>query len=119
VILLTFIIRQGDVGLIPIEGEPPHELRQQKTRLIRKGEHGGKHELATLERASIWEAVLPDGSTLGTRFIQVVEPTEVVHHEHNSVALSPQEEKLPGHIGWYEIRIQREEFASRTVFVGD
>lgn len=115
------IIRQGDVGLVPIT-DPAQiaaleankdNLKDEKRRLIRRGEHGGMHQLETLEKATIFtlkEPVVLDGTIPVTRAIQVTEPTRVVHKEHNPVELEP---------GWYAVRIQREQFQQTVRFTGD
>lgn len=102
--------RQGDVGLIPVDGPPANQKRKaEKRKLIRKGEHGGVHQLESLDHATIY-SVLDEAEKVVARYIEVTEPTRVVHGEHNSITLPP---------GWYEIRIQREQFQTQRFFTGD
>lgn len=110
------ILRQGDVGLIPLDGPPTlaegGKLKKENKKLIRRGENGGVHELADLKQATIHvEERMVDGTTaLFGRYIKVEEETQVVHKEHNPITLVP---------GWYEIRIQREFFGNAVRFTGD
>ena len=97
------VIRQGDVMAIPLDSAPEGERTYQKSRLIRRGEHGGKHEIATLERAHIF-SIVDEATNIATRYIEVLDNTQIVHNEHGSVQLSP---------GFYAIRIQREFFENQ------
>lgn len=112
------IYRQGDVGIIPLDSPPnmdvmnkaKHVLKDEKRKLIRRGENGGVHELESLDTATIFSDVSTDENVkaLFGRYIEVREPTQIVHGEHAPILLQP---------GWYEIAIQRESFdgAVRTV----
>lgn len=101
------IYRQGDVGIIPLDGPPTivsgHTLKADKRKLIRRGENGGVHELETLTTATLHTEVSTDEKVraLFGRYIEVREPTRIVHGEHAPITLQP---------GWYEIAIQRESY---------
>lgn len=98
------ILRQGDVGLIPCAAPVlgvDRKLKNEKRKLIRRGENGGVHELESLEKATLVQETDVQEKQLYNRYVQVLEETRIVHKEHAPIVLQP---------GWYEIRIQRESF---------
>ena len=92
------VYRQGDVLLIPTDLKNRSiSLSPQQGRLIRRGEHGGRHEVSpesySMKNTRIWV------SDEGTKFLKAPGGAEIVHGEHHTL-------KVPK--GEYEVRIQRE-----------
>lgn len=126
------VFRQGDVLFIPIlKKDVPSELREIKSRLIRRGEHGGRHEIERDGLAKQVESIPPaeagGRSVPRRRFLQVLggmvagvlSGVGIVHGEHNRLELPAREPSLPEHEGDYEVRIQRELQGNTARFVGD
>ena len=123
------VYRQGDCLFIPVlRSEVPQETRLIKSRLIRRGEHGGRHEIEPGAPSQQIESVPKDTTVPRRRFLQVLggavgaalAGVGIVHGEHNRLELPAQEPTLPGHEGDYEIRVQRELDAKNAPrFVGD
>ena len=101
------IYRQGDVGFLLVQGDMSPGLRKtrKKTRVIRKGEHGGVHAIA--EKAKV------DYFTFGgISYVRTFDlPVEIVHNEHKTLVLPPK--------SLFEVRIQRELQEDREVYVRD
>jgi len=93
------VFRQGDVLFIPVNRDfvgIGTEMRRQSGRLIRRGEHGGLHQVSLpsfRNDAKIWL----DRS--GTKFLTAPNGAAIVHGEHHTL-------DLPA--GNYEVRVQRE-----------
>ena len=96
------IYRQGDLGFIPIDALPQSAVKS-KSRLLRRGEHGGLHQLDREPAAEIY--VLE-----GKKFILAKDGALVIHGEHGAVSLPA---------GLYEVRVQRELMDSRELRVVD
>jgi len=99
--------RQGDVCLVPIDEKRLAEIKEKgkvvKTRLLRKGENGGLHQLEKETKAVIYELD-------GVKYVLSEDGVGVVHGEHARVDLPP---------GNYEVRVQREISQDRESFVRD
>lgn len=123
------VYRQGDVLFIPVlKQDLPAQRRTLKARLIRRGEHGGRHEIEVGGAATQTESETPRrNGTSRRRFLHVLAGPVVgafagvgiVHGEHNRLALPAREPSLPEHEGDYEVRIQRELQGKVTRFVAD
>ncbi len=85
------IYRQGDVGLMPVD-EVPKEAKVLKSRLLRRGEHGGLHMLEKKADTTLVEHE-------GVKYILSETGVKVVHGEHNHI-------DLPA--GKYRVQVQRE-----------
>ena len=97
--------RQGDVLFIPVTdpaviARVQKESRARKSRLIRRGEHGGLHLLEKKPDARLLQAVSLSGGRTRTLYVEVGSEAKVLHGEHNPLLL--------GTPGLYEVRIQRE-----------
>ena len=83
--------RQGDLLFVLQEEQPDVELIVRPSQVIVAGEATGHaHRLTS---GSVLEA--PDG----TVYLQLIEPTRVVHEEHDALTLGP---------GWWLVVRQRE-----------
>ena len=83
--------RQGDLLFVLQEDRPAGELTVQPSQVIVAGEATGHAH--RLNGGSVLEA--PDG----TLYLDLVEPTRVVHEEHDALTLGP---------GWWLVVRQRE-----------
>ena len=116
------VYRQGDVAFIPVEKLPDGDKVQIRPlgRLIRRGEHGGRHEIEPGGQAEHLEITEREGQRPPTRrrFLQVLGSAVggvlagvgIVHGEHKRLELPP---------GNYEVRVQREEGEGTQRFVQD
>jgi len=94
------VYRQGDVLFLPIESASiPTEAKIKKSRLIRRGEHGGLHQLESLDHATHYEHE-------GVKYVLTERGVGIVHGEHHRL-------DLPA--GAYRVVVQREA-ASNTIF---
>ena len=83
--------RQGDLLFILQEEQPDVELTVRPSQVIVAGEATGHAHRLT--GGSVLEA--PDG----TLYLELIEPTRVVHEEHDALTLGP---------GWWLVVRQRE-----------
>ena len=101
------VYRQGDVALVPIDEKRLAEIKAKgkilKTRLLRKGENGGLHQLEKDTKAVIYELD-------GVKYILSEEGVGVVHGEHG---------RVDAPAGAYEVRVQREISQDRESWVRD
>ena len=81
----------------------PDEAKPSKTRLIRKGEHGGLHQI---EKGSDATLVVHNG----VKYVLTKSGVGIVHGEHARLPLPP---------GQYQVVVQRELVEERPRFVGD
>lgn len=99
------VYRQGDVVLVVVDGVPIMDnLVKSESTLIRKGEHGGKHSIETLEQASIYELFGKDvkvGTPPTARYLLATQDANIVHSEHKTITVPK---------GFYLIGTQREDF---------
>lgn len=92
----TQIYRQGDVLIERIVSLPKQLTKQTPSAgriILAHGEVTGHHHSLDADGAEWWR----DAS--GVQFLEVQQPTEVVHQEHGPILLEP---------GRYRIRRQRE-----------
>lgn len=110
--MTTIAIRQGDVPMIRLDKEPQFKgsRKDRNTKLVRKGEHGGVHQLADLNKATIVDDVDLAGNLFGT-YVHVIEPTTLDH--------TTSHKPLPLETGWYQVLEQREWIGSRSRRVMD
>lgn len=86
-----FQFRQGDLLFILQQARPALDLTERSGQVIVAGEATGHaHRLTS---GSVLEA--PDG----TLYLKLIEPTRVVHEEHDALTLGP---------GWWLVVRQRE-----------
>ena len=82
--------RQGDVLFVKIAELPEETLVQRKSRVIVEGESTGHAHRLTIG------AILEGRAGI---YLKADKPTEVVHEEHNTIALEP---------GYWQVIRQRE-----------
>lgn len=104
------VYRQGDVLFYPIERtEVPDAATPQGSRLIRRGEHGGLHQLESQAQEAEHNR-----STIvvhnGTKYVLSPTGVGIVHGEHARLPLPP---------GAYRVVVQREQLGSAQRYVVD
>lgn len=104
------VFRQGDVAFVKIDPivKPPEKAKILKTRVIRKGENGGLHQLEKKEDVVFYEMKDERGET--KRFVISPDGVGILHGEHAKVELPP---------GHYEVRVQREARGNSWGYVRD
>lgn len=100
------VYRQGDCLFVPVDRIPlPHYYSQQKSRLIRQGEHGGRHQVAAATTGRPVAPVLVNKD--GDRYVDAqLFGTIIEHRGHEPV-------RLPR--GLYHVVIQREWLTGQVV----
>lgn len=90
-------VRQGDLGIMKIAEIPKGlKLEQRRNNILLEGEATGHHHKATAGQLLVYKEKAPKNE-IG--FLQLEEPAEIVHEEHNLIKLG---------VGVYRIFRQRE-----------
>lgn len=100
------MFRQGDVILIPVQQLPDGKsvARENGRIVLAHGEATGHAHTVAEINASLIEI------ETGERFLEIVRDAELVHDEHNTIALAP---------GIYKVGRQREYQPEAPRFVAD
>ena len=97
---LQLILRQGDVSLWTISGQPPEKMvirqREAGRVILARGESTGHHhsfggsvELYEAEPGKPFKVKTPDGTLADALFVRVLETDTLEHQEHSPVEVSP------------------------------